>query len=195
MAAGTDDRAYTASVLRGRPFLVLVSVMTVAAFGSYGATINLVPLVTGRGYDTTLAAWALGLVGLGQVLGRIGYAPLARRTSPRIRTAVIPAAAAVCVAALGLLPGPAAALIALAVLAGAARGAHTLLQASAVADRWGTRAFGRVNGVFSAPITAAIALAPAGGTLAADWLGGYPAGFLLLAGLTAVAAVAALASE
>ncbi|MBO0873448.1 MAG: MFS transporter, partial [Pseudonocardia sp.] len=109
--------------------------------------------------------------------------------------AVIPAAAARCVAGIGVLPGPAAALIMLTVLAGAARGAHTLLQASAVADRWGTRAFGRVNGVFSAPITAAIALAPAGGAIVAQWLGGYPSGFLVLAALTAAASVAALATS
>ncbi|HEX4250188.1 MAG TPA: MFS transporter [Pseudonocardia sp.] len=190
-----DDLAHSASVLRSRPFVVLVAVMTLTGFGSYAATINLVPLLTGRGYSTQLAAWALGSVGVGQLLGRVGYGALARRSAPRVRTALIPALAALWVAALGLLPGPAPALVALAVLAGAARGAHTLLQASAVADRWGTRAFGRVNGVFSAPVTAAIALAPAGGTLVADLVGGYPAGFLALAALTAVASVAALATD
>jgi predicted MFS family arabinose efflux permease len=194
-AERAEDLAHSASVLRSRPFVVLVAVMTLTGFGSYAATINLVPLLTGRGYSTGLAAWALGLVGVGQVLGRTGYGALARRSSTRVRTAVIPAAAAVCVAALGLVPGPAAALVALAVLAGAARGAHTLLQASAVADRWGTRAFGRVNGVFSAPITAAIALAPAGGTLVADRVGGYPAGFAVLAAVTALASLAALATD
>jgi MFS family permease len=193
--AKADDLAHSASVLRSRPFVVLVVVMTLTGFGSYAATINLVPLLTGRGYGTQLAAWALGLVGVGQLLGRVGYGALARRSSTRVRTALIPALAAVWVAALGLLPGPAPALIALAVLAGAARGAHTLLQASAVADRWGTRAFGRVNGVFSAPVTAAIALAPAGGTLVADLVGGYPAGFVALAALTAAASVAALATD
>jgi MFS family permease len=193
-SARAEDRAHSSAVLRSRSFLVLVAVMTLTGFGSYAATINLVPLLTGRGYSTELAAWALGLIGVGQVLGHTGYAALSRRTSARVRTAVIPAAAAACVAALGLLPGPAAALIALAMLAGAARGAHTLLQASAVADRWGTRAFGRVNGVFSAPITASISLAPAGGALVAQWVGGYPAGFVVLALLTAIASLAALAT-
>ncbi|MCU1650810.1 MAG: transporter, partial [Pseudonocardia sp.] len=55
--------------------------------------------------------------------------------------------------------------------------------------------FGRVNGVFSAPITAAIALAPAGGTLVADRVGGYPTGFAVLAALTARASLAALATD
>jgi hypothetical protein len=84
------------------------------------------------------------------------------RTTPRARTVAVLGAGALSVACLALVPGPAAVVIAVAVAAGAARGLHTLLQASAVADRWGTRAFGRINGVFSAPITAAIALAPAG---------------------------------
>jgi MFS family permease len=189
------DREHSGAVVRSRPFLVLVAVMTLTGFGSYAATINLVPLLTQRGYSTQFGAWALGLVGVGQVLGRFGYAPLARRCPIAVRTAVIPAAAALCVAAIAVLPGPAALLIVLTVLAGAARGAHTLLQASAVADRWGTRAFGRVNGVFSAPITAAIALAPAGGAIVAQWLGGYPSAFLVLAALTAVASVAALATS
>jgi MFS family permease len=194
-ATRAGDREHSSSVLRSRPFIVLTAMMSVTGFCMYGATINLVPLLTGRSYGTEFAAWALGMVGVGQVLGRLGYAPLARRCSPRIRTSVIPGFAAVCVLGLGLLPGPAAALIALAVLAGAARGAHTLLQASSVADRWGTRAFGRVNGVFSAPITAAVALAPAGGALVGEWLGGYPLGFALLAALTALASVAGLATS
>ncbi|MGH3321758.1 MAG: hypothetical protein ACRDN9_16610 [Streptosporangiaceae bacterium] len=92
---------------------------------------------------------------------------------------------------LGALSGPVAALIAVAIAAGALRGIHTLLQATAVADRWGTRAFGRINGVFTAPITAVIALAPGGGSLLAELLGGYPVAYALLALRTLTAAAAA----
>lgn len=35
-----------------------------------------------RGLSMSLAAWALGLSGAGQLLGRLGYAPLSRRTTP-----------------------------------------------------------------------------------------------------------------
>ncbi|MBO0878503.1 MAG: MFS transporter, partial [Pseudonocardia sp.] len=110
-AAREQDREHSGAVLRSRPFLVLVTVMTLSGFGSYAATINLVPLLTQRGYSTEFGAWALGLVGVGQVMGRFGYAPLARRSPVAVRTAVIPAAAALCVAGIGVLPGPAAALI------------------------------------------------------------------------------------
>ncbi|MQA12692.1 MAG: MFS transporter [Pseudonocardiaceae bacterium] len=187
-----DDAAHGRAVVRSRPFLVLTAVMAVSGFGMYAATINIVALLVGRGYDTGFAALALGLCGAGQVLGRLCYAPLTKRTSPRSRTAAVLAAGAATVAALGLLPGPAGALVVVALLAGAVRGVHTLLQAAAVADRWGTRAFGRINGMFSAPMTVAIALAPAGGVVLAGLVGSYPAGFTILAVVTLAAALAAL---
>ncbi|GCB42770.1 hypothetical protein [Streptomyces sp. NL15-2K] len=46
----------------------------------YAVVIALVPLVTERGASPTAAAWALGLGGAGQPLGRTLYAALARHT-------------------------------------------------------------------------------------------------------------------
>ena len=63
-------------------------------------------------------------------------------------------------ALLGLLPGPAALLIAAAMLAGAARGVFTLLQATAISDRWGATHYGRLNGLLSAPALLATAPRP-----------------------------------
>lgn len=190
--SGPDSwHEHARAVVRSRAFVALTAAMAVAAFGMYAATVNLVPLLTSRGLGTHLAAVGLGLCGAGQVLGRLFYVPIAARTSPRARTFVVLAVAAVTVVVLGMLPGPASVLLVVAVLAGAARGVYTLLQATAVSDRWGTRAFGHINGVFSAPLTAIIALAPGGGALAADLAGGYPAGYTVLAALTLAGAVAA----
>jgi MFS family permease len=80
------------------------------------------------------------------------------------------------------------------VLAGAARGAGTLLQATVVADRWGAARYGTLSGFFAAPITAAAALAPWVGTALAEVTGSYPSTFWLLAGLVALAAGAAALS-
>ena len=55
------------------------------------------------------------------------------------------------------------------------RGAQTLVQGSAVADRWGTRNYGSINGVFAAPITAIGAVGPALGPLIAVATGSYSA--------------------
>ncbi|GLY86746.1 MFS transporter [Actinoallomurus iriomotensis] len=186
--APNERDAHARAVVRSRPFAVLTAAMTCAAFGCYAATVNLVPLLTSGGMGTHLAAVALGLCGAGQVLGRLGYPRLAARTAPPGRAAAILTAGAVTVAVLGVLRGPGAVVVA--VLAGAARGMFTLLQATTIADRWGTRAFGHVNGVFTAPITVAIALAPGGGALLARLTGGYPVSYCVLAALTLAAAVA-----
>ncbi|MQA94325.1 MAG: MFS transporter, partial [Streptosporangiales bacterium] len=190
--APVDGAEHARRVLRGRGFAILAGGMAAGAFGMYAATVNLVPLFTSRGMSTQLAALGLGLCGAGQVLGRIFYGVLTRRTSPRGRTFLVVAAGGVTVVTLGLYVGPAVLMIAVAVVAGMVRGIYTLLQATAVADRWGTVAFGRINGVFTAPIQAVTALAPAGGALFAELAGGYPSGYTLLALLTFAGATATL---
>lgn len=101
---------------------------------------------------------------------------------------LIAGAAALSIALLAALPGPPGALIAASVLAGAVRGAGTLLQATVVADRWGTVHYGALSGLFAAPITAAAAIAPWGGTALAALTGGYAPMLWLLAGTVALAA-------
>jgi MFS family permease len=172
-------------------FLLLAGALTLTSFGLYAASLTLIPLLTGRGFSATLAATTLGLLGAGQLLGRIGYAPLAAHTSPTGRTVAIVLVSAATIALLAALPGPTALLIAAAVLAGAARGAGTLLQATVVADRWGAARYGTLSGFFAAPITAAAALAPWAGTAIAEVTGSYPSTFWLLAGLVSLAAGAA----
>ena len=98
---------------------------------------------------------------------------------------------AVTTALLAVLPGPAMLLIAAAMLAGAARGVFTLLQATAISDRWGPAHYGRLNGLLSAPAMLATALAPWAGAALAQSLGGYPAVFFLLSGLAAVSVLLA----
>jgi MFS family permease len=182
------------SIVRSPGFLLLSGALTLTAFGLYTASLTLIPLLTERGLSASLAATTLGLLGAGQLLGRIGYAPLTARTTPTARTVAIVAASALAIGLLAAVPGPAPLLIALAVLAGAVRGAGTLLQATVVADRWGSARYGALSGWFAAPITAAAALAPWAGTALAEALGSYPSMFWVLAVLVAAAAGAAASS-
>ena len=62
---------------------------------------------------------------------------------------------------------------------------------AAVADRWGTRNYGSINGVFAAPITAVTALGPALGPVVAAGVGSYAAMALIMAGFAAIALVSA----
>ena len=182
------------SIVRSPGFLLLSGALTVTAFGLYAASLTLIPLLTGRGMSAALAATTLGLLGAGQLLGRLGYAPLTARTTPTARTVAIVAASALAIALLATVPGPAGLLVGLAVLAGAVRGAGTLLQATVVADRWGSASYGALSGWFAAPITAAAALAPWAGTALAEAVGSYPAMFAGLAVLVAAAVGAAALS-
>jgi MFS family permease len=181
-------------VARSRPFVLLSVALTGGAFAVYAVLVGQVPLLIDRGMSTTAAAWTLGLGGVGQVLGRLSYGVLERVMGVRACTVGVLALCAVTIALLGLLPGPVAALVVAAMLAGAARGIFTLLQATAVTDRWGSVYYGRLNGVLSAPSTLATALAPWAGAALAAPLGGYPKVFVLLAAVALGSAVAAVGS-
>jgi MFS family permease len=179
------------TVVRSGGFLLLCARLTLTGFALHAAGLALIPLLTGRGLSPALAALGLGLLGAGQLLGRVGYGPLSTRTTPTSRTGIVLAAAAAGLLTLAVVPGPSAALIGAAVLVGAARGAVTLLQASLVADRWGTTHYAVVAGVLAAPVTIAGAVAPWASTvLAAGFGGSYPALFVVLAVLIGVAAAA-----
>ena len=182
-----SSRSGVSATVRSRPFLLLAAALTLSAFAMFAVLINLIPLLTSRGATSSIAAWALGLGGIGQVTGRLGYGALVRRTSVRARTVWILALSAATTAALAIIPGPVTLLIAVAFLAGTTRGIATLLQATAVSDRWGTASYGALSGILAAPITTATAVAPFAGAAIATALGGYPHMFLVLT-ITAILA-------
>jgi MFS family permease len=137
--------------------LAMAAALALAAFAMYAVMINLIRLLTSRGASGSTAAWALGLGGIGQVTGRLGYGALVRRTSVRARTVWILALSAATTAALAAIPGPVALLIAVAFLAGTTRGIAALLQAIAVSDRWGTASYGALSGILAGPTATAVA--------------------------------------
>ncbi|MFJ8935760.1 MFS transporter [Streptomyces sp. NPDC102365] len=189
--ARTGAPATTATITRSRPFILLATALTLSAFAMYAVVITLVPLLLDRGYTATQAAWALGLGGAGQTLGRTLYATLSRRTSPALRATLLISLGGATTAAFALVPGPYPLLAVLAVVAGAVRGNLTLLQATAVTDRWGANRYGRLSGILAAPMTTASALAPFAGTALAVPLGGYPSLFIALTLVSATAALVA----
>ncbi|MFC9291334.1 MFS transporter, partial [Streptomyces sp. NPDC057052] len=183
--------AGAAEVGRSRPFLLLAAAFTLSGFAMYAVVVALVPLLLERGYTTSQAAWALGIGGAGQTLGRTLYATLAHRTTATARTTILIALGALTTAAFAVTPGPYGLLIAVSVVAGMVRGNLTLLQATAITDRWGTTHYGRLSGLLAAPAHTAAALAPFAGAALALPLGGYGPLFFLLAALSAAAALIA----
>ncbi|MGV9796602.1 MFS transporter [Mycobacterium sp. NPDC003449] len=178
---------------RSLPFIALTAAIAVGACASYAIIVNLVPLMAERGIGTQAAALALGLGGAGQVLGRLGYGALVRRLSVRARTVLILAATAATTALLGVFTSLLA-LVIVTVLAGFARGILTLLQATAVTDRWGTTHYGHLSAVLAAPVTLTTALGPWIGATLASLLGGYAPMFLVLGALGILATMFSLAA-
>ncbi|MFE0733228.1 MFS transporter, partial [Streptomyces antibioticus] len=190
-AGPTHTGEGAAEIGRSRPFLLLATAFTLSGFAMYAVVVALVPLLLERGYTTGQAAWALGIGGAGQTLGRTLYAALARRTTAPARTTILTALGGLTTAAFAAVPGPYALLIAVSVVAGAVRGNLTLLQATAVTDRWGAAHYGRLSGLLAAPATTAAALAPFAGAALAVPLGGYGPLFAVLAAVSATAALIA----
>lgn len=173
------------SVIRTWRFRALQCSMVLAGVGLYATTLNLIGLAREEGYSFEFAAAVFGLVGAGQVAGRLLYLPLAARGGPRQQTIVQVSTAAVAIGGLGLAAGHPALLAAAAVLAGAARGAHTLIMASGVSDRWGTTDFGALSGTFNRPVALAIAISPFIGSVLASGVGSYATAAAILAATTA----------
>ncbi|MGK0715690.1 MFS transporter [Leucobacter sp. W1153] len=179
------------SVLRTRRFWMLEISMLLLVAAVFAVTLALIPLLTEKGLSFQQAAWGLGLLGAGQVVGRLIFFVMPRSVPSWVPLSTTASLAAVSLALLSVVPGPPWALITIGVLAGAIRGAQTLIQASAVIDRWGSASYGSINGVFAAPLTVVIALAPALGPLAADLTGSYSQMALVAALLAALAGLVA----
>ena len=188
------SKSQVRSITRSPRFVILQITMALATFTLFAVTINIIPVLLERGISYSVAAVSLGLIGAGQVIGRIGYSRLVSLTAVHTRTALLFGLGAIGIWLLAYVPGPAAVLIAIAVVLGAVRGCHTLLQATAVSDRWGTQDFGTINGVFTAPMTAVGALAPVSGPALAGVLGSYSAMAVVMAVMLTAAAFAATRS-
>ncbi|WP_336880058.1 MFS transporter [Rhodococcus globerulus] len=181
------------NAVRSPAFLALAIALAAGAFAASAGVFNLVLLLIERGFSPGLAALTLGLGGAGQVVGRLFYLPFAARTTVRMRTVSVIAVAGLSTAGLGLT-GVAIVLIGLAIGAGLVRGIFTLIQATAITDRWGREHYGRLSGIMSAPIVIAMALGPWAGSVLSMWSGSYAHAYLILGAVAVVAAVIGAAS-
>ena len=169
------------ATFRRADFWLLVAGMTLAGFAVSAVVVNLVPMLTEHGLTVRTAAMMLGVGGIGQVAGRLFYYRLARRTGPGVRTWAVLTVVALTTIGLAEVHHPVAVVGALAFVGGMARGLFTLIQATTVADRWGTQHFGARNGILSGATMAAAALAPWAGALLAEGLGGHDQAYWVLA--------------
>lgn len=182
------------TVLRQRRFWMLLFATAAISLSLFTVTISIIPVLLEKGASYELAALTLGLVGAGQLAGRLLFMAIPRGLPTWIPLAAVAACTAVALLTIALLPGPIWVLVLMAIVAGAIRGTQTLVQANAVSDRWGSTNYGAINGVFSAPLTVLIAITPALGPLFADALGSFAAVSAILAGVAALGALIARGS-
>lgn len=171
-----------------RTFALLLVAMAMAGFAVHAVVINLVPLLTTNGLTTGEAATALGVGGVGQVVGRLFYGPVVSRLGPTSRAQLAVSGVVATTGALAAWQSPLVVVCVLTFASGTVRGIFTLIQATAVVDRWGVRDIGHRNGILTGAITVVSAFAPWVGALLAALLGSYDATFALLAGCAAAGA-------
>jgi MFS family permease len=174
------------AVVTSRRFLALTAALAITALCSSAVVVNLVPLLREQGIGLRAASTVLAIGGLGQVAGRLAYAPIALRLSPVRQGVAVLGVLAATTALLGLVETMYAVVLVV-LVAGSARGCLTLLRATAVTDRWGTRHYAQLTGALSLPVALAGASAAWVGAQLASWLGSYSASFLALALLNAAA--------
>ncbi|WP_144663318.1 MFS transporter [Paenarthrobacter nicotinovorans] len=184
-----EDAAQIRRIRRSREFLALQVLMVLLCLGLYTVTLNIIPLLMEKGADYTLAALGLGLVGAGQVAGRLLFAALPTKA----RIPAVTGTATLALLLLALPPGPVPLLIGAGMIAGAVRGCQTLLQATIVATNWGATGLGTLQGLFAAPLTIVTALAPALGPALATWCGSFTGMTYTLAAATGTALLISVA--
>ena len=150
-------------VLTQRSFWLLMLAFGLSTMAFNGMVVHLITFEVGRGQDPTFVAWAAGLTGVLQVVGRLTLAPLSDRNSRRISRKGIAvflfgcqATGFVCLLALPMTTG----LLAYVVFRGIGNGTLTPIRAALLADVYGTERYGRINGALSFGVSLAGASAP-----------------------------------
>jgi MFS family permease len=186
------ERAAAASTpasdaLRSLPFWLLSLAFVLALLSTVAMTIFAIPFLLEHGYSAGFAAFAVGLIGVSQIPGRLLFGPLAARLPRPAATASVFVLIAAGIAVVVSVHSTVAVVAGLVVL-GMGNGMSTLARATAIADLYGSGAYGAIASVAGSMTTAARAAGPLAAALYAGAVG-YTA---LLWTLSALALVAAL---
>jgi MFS family permease len=120
--------------LRSSKFWLLSIAFLLASLTAIAMTVHAIPFLLQRGYTPGFAAFAVGLVGLSQIPGRLLFAPLAGRLPRAQATAGLFSLIAAGIATIVSLPHSATVLIGF-VLLGMGNGMATLARATAESSR------------------------------------------------------------
>lgn len=173
------------SIVWSTTFLRLGAGFSLAALAGTAVSVHLVSFLMASGHKTAYAATIAGLVGIGQVPGRLIYGAAVRVVSTRTATGAVFGLCAVSLLMLTLSVNSTA-LIVVALLFGMTSGMTTLARATLIGDLYGSARYGTISGAMSACTNCAQSIAPALAAIVYLVARGYPALFALL-GLAYVA--------
>ena len=187
--AATATTATAADVLRSRGFWLLSAAFFLASVAAIAMTVMAIPFLLERGYGASFAAFAVGLVGISQIPGRLLFGALGGGRSIAVVFVLVAAGIATVVAAQATWM-VVAGLVAL----GMGNGMATLARATAIADAYGAHAYGTIAGVAAALTTGARAGGPVAAAVFAAAFG-YAALLWTLAALAGLAAALATSAR
>jgi predicted MFS family arabinose efflux permease len=180
-------------VLRSAAFWLLAGAFFLASLATVAMTVHAIPFLLERGYGAGFAAFAVGLVGVSQIPGRVLFGVAAGRLAREWATALVFALIALGIAVVVSIDGTWAVVAGLVVL-GMGNGMATLARATALADLYGPADYGTIAGVAGLTTKLARATGPVAAALFAAALG-YGALLWTLAALSALAAALAHRSQ
>jgi MFS family permease len=192
-AAVAATSVAASEALRSRGFWLLSVAFFLATLTGIAMTVQAIPFLLENGYTTGFAAFAVGLIGISQVPGRLLFAPLAARLPRAYATASVFGLVA-CGIALIVGVDATSAVLAGFVLLGMGNGMTTLARATAMADLYGQRAYGTIGSVAAFLTTSARAAGPVAAALWAEAVG-YGALLWTLVALAAAAVPLAYRAE
>jgi MFS family permease len=179
--------------LRSARFWLLTTAFVLGTFTGIAMTVHAIPFLLERGYGAPFAAFAVGLIGISQIPGRVLFAIAGARLPPELNISavfiLIASGIAVVVGVDATAP-----VIAGFVLLGMGNGMATLARATAIADLYGGASYGTINSIAAAGTTTARAAGPVVAAVYAAAVGYAPL-LWTLAGITAVAALLAYRAE
>lgn len=176
-----SEQQSVAVTMRTGRFLRLGVILVVTTVAIFSVTFLAIPLFEEKGLNFEQAAWLFAAIGFGQVFGRLGLLFFRLDRAPRLLLAFVALGSGAGIAGFVVVGDYLPVLMIVALLVGGLRGAHTLVQATAISVRWGRQHFGTLNGVLSAPLSVALALAPAIGGQIAHVMSSYNSMALVMA--------------
>lgn len=179
------------TAVRESAFRWLAVAFSLATMVNIAVHVHLVAYLLDRGYELTFAAWATGLVGAMQVVGRIILGVIGDRLPLRLTTALTLGIQPVSLIVLLTVPGPVG-VFGFIALFGAAKGVLTLVRPAYVAELYGRERYASIAGALAGFVLVGTALAPISAGAAHDAFGSYDPLLWAFVGLSIVPAAAVL---